>query len=50
MNGNVMKTQFVAAGTLQVRVDVPDLHPGVYKVIWTNGSKSAFATIVVLPR
>ena len=50
MSGKVMKTQLVGTGTPQVRVDIPELIPGVYKLIWTNGAKTAFETILVLPR
>ncbi len=48
MAGKAMKTQLVDAGLSQVRVDMSGLLPGVYKLIWTNGSKSAFQTVLVL--
>jgi hypothetical protein len=50
MAGKAMKTQLVDAGNTQVRVDMSGLLPGVYKLIWTNGSKSAFQTVLVLSR
>ena len=50
MTGKAMKTQLVDAGLPQVRVDMSGLLPGVYKLIWTNGSKSAFQTVLVLSR
>jgi len=48
--GKAMKTQLVDAGLPQVRVDMSGLPPGVYKLIWTNGSKSAYQTVLVLSR
>jgi hypothetical protein len=50
LTGRTMTIQQVDAGTPQVRVDMSGMHPGVYKLIWTNGSKSAYNTILVLPR
>jgi hypothetical protein len=50
MSGKAMKTQLVDPGTPQVRVDMSGLHPGTYKLIWTNGSKSAYQTVLVLSR
>jgi hypothetical protein len=48
MAGKAMKTQLVDAGLPQVRVDMSGLLPGVYKLIWTNGSKSAYQTVLIL--
>jgi hypothetical protein len=48
MEGKAMKTQLVDAGIPQVRVDMSGLLPGVYKLIWSNGSKSAYQTVLVL--
>jgi hypothetical protein len=50
MSGKAMKTQLVDPGIPQVRVDMSGLHPGVYKLTWTNGSKSAFQTVLILSR
>jgi hypothetical protein len=50
MEGKAMKIQLVDAGIPQVRVDMSVLLPGVYKLIWSNGSKSAYQTILVLPQ
>ncbi len=50
MAGKAMKTQHVDAGLPQVRVDMSGLLPGVYKLIWTNGSKSAYQTVLILSR
>jgi hypothetical protein len=48
--GRVMKTELVDAGTPQARVDMSGLIPGVYKLVWCNGSKSAYQTVLVLSR
>jgi FG-GAP-like repeat/IPT/TIG domain/FG-GAP repeat len=50
MTGKVMKTQLVEVGIPQVRVDMSGLIPGVYKLVWSNGSKAAFQTVLVLSR
>ena len=50
MAGKAMKSQPVDAGIPQIRVDMSGLMPGVYKLIWTNGSKSAWQTVLVLSR
>jgi hypothetical protein len=50
MAGKVMKTELVDAGTPQARVDMSGLLPGVYKLVWSNGSKSAYQTVLVLSR
>ena len=50
LSGKVLKTQLIDAGIPQARVDMSGLPPGVYKLIWTNGSKSAYQTVLVLPR
>jgi hypothetical protein len=48
MNGKVLKTQLVAAGTPQVRVDFSGVHPGIYKLMWGDGTHSAYQSILVL--
>ncbi|HUB59235.1 MAG TPA: FG-GAP-like repeat-containing protein [Puia sp.] len=48
--GKAMKIQLVGPGIPQVYVDMSGLIPGVYKLIWSNGPKSAFQTVLVLPR
>jgi hypothetical protein len=48
MEGKTMKIQLVDAGIPQVRVDMSGLLPGVYKLIWSDGSKSAYQTVLVL--
>jgi hypothetical protein len=50
LSGKAMRTQLVDPGIPQIRVDMSGLIPGVYKLIWSNGSKSAFQTLLVLPR
>jgi hypothetical protein len=50
MVGKVMKTELVDAGTPQARVDMSGLIPGVYKLVWSNGSKYAYQTVLVLSR
>ena len=48
LNGKVLKTQLVAAGTPQVRVDFSGVHPGIYKLMWGDGTHSAYQSILVL--
>ncbi len=48
MNGKVMKTQIIDANIPQTRVDMSGLPPGVYKLIWSNGAKSAYQTVLIL--
>jgi len=48
MNGKVVKTQIVPQGTPQVRVDIPDLIKGTYKVVWSDGENYSSQTILVL--
>jgi len=50
VSGKVMKTQLVDPGIPQARVDMSGLRPGVYKLVWTNGGKSAFQTVLILSR
>jgi FG-GAP-like repeat/IPT/TIG domain/FG-GAP repeat len=50
MNGKVLKTQLVAAGTTQVRVDFSGVHPGIYKLMWGDGTHSAYQSILVLAK
>ena len=48
MNGKVMKVQLVDAGIPETRVDMSGLLPGLYKLLWSNGAKSAYQTVLVL--
>lgn len=50
MSGKQLQNIKVAAGTSQVRIDVPGLPNGTYRLIWTNGRSSAFRTILILPK
>ena len=50
MNGKVMKVQLVDANIPQTRVEMSGLIPGVYKLIWSNGARSAYQTVLILSR
>lgn len=50
MSGKAIKTQSIQAGAPQVRVDFSGVIPGVYKLVWSNGPKSAYQTVLVLAR
>jgi hypothetical protein len=50
LSGKVMKVQLVDPGVPQTRIDMSGLNPGVYKLIWTNGTKFAFQSLLVLPQ
>jgi hypothetical protein len=50
MNGKVLKTQLVAAGTPLVRVDFSGVHAGTYKLMWGDGTHSAYQTILVMSK
>ena len=49
MAGKVMKVQLVNQGIAQISLDLSKLPPGMYKVIWSNGSKFAYQTVLILP-
>ena len=48
MGGKVLRSIKIAAGIIQVRVNVPGLSAGTYRVSWTNGKRTASTTILVL--
>ncbi|HVU96941.1 MAG TPA: FG-GAP-like repeat-containing protein [Puia sp.] len=48
MAGKVLQSVKVAPGITQVRVNVPGLSAGTYRVGWTNGKRTASTTILVL--
>jgi len=47
-SGRIVKTQTVPIGLLQVRIDVPGLPRGTYQLFWTDGTRTAYQTILVL--
>lgn len=49
MYGRIEKTQFVGANISQVRVDFSGVLPGVYKLNWSDGTHTAYQTVLVLP-
>jgi hypothetical protein len=48
MSGKELQNVKVPAGLIQVRVNVPGLAKGTYRVSWTNGKRTANATILIL--
>ena len=48
MTGKVIKSQDIDANIPQVRVNLPGLLKGTYKLIWTDGANYRWATILVL--
>ncbi|HVU95342.1 MAG TPA: T9SS type A sorting domain-containing protein [Puia sp.] len=47
MSGNVVRTIIVPPNAGPVRVDLHGLNKGVYKIVWSNGSSSAYQTVLV---
>jgi hypothetical protein len=47
-SGRIVKTQTVPIGVPQVRIDVPGLPRGTYQLFWTDGTRTAYQTILVL--
>jgi hypothetical protein len=48
MYGRVVQTLAVPAGTIQVRINVPGLPRGTYRLAWTDGSLTAYQSILIL--
>jgi hypothetical protein len=48
MSGKTLQAVKVAAGAATVRVDVPGLPAGTYRVSWMNGKRTASVTILIL--
>lgn len=48
MAGRIVKVQTVASGVQQVRIDVPGLPRGTYQLHWTDRTRTAYQTILVL--
>ncbi|HEY4285884.1 MAG TPA: FG-GAP-like repeat-containing protein [Puia sp.] len=47
-SGRIVKTMSVPAGVPQVRINVPGLPRGTYQLYWTDGTRTAYQTILVL--
>jgi hypothetical protein len=50
MGGKIIQAVKVIAGTTTVRVNVPGLPAGTYRVSWTNGKRTASTTILILQK
>jgi hypothetical protein len=50
MSGKTIQALKVMAGTTTVRVNVPGLPAGTYRVSWTNGKRTASTTILILQK
>ena len=48
MAGNIVKTVEIGPGTFSIGINVANLNPGVYKLIWSNGFSSTYQTILIL--
>jgi hypothetical protein len=48
LSGRILKMQAVNAGVSQVRIDVPGLPRGTYRLHWTDGTRTAYQSILVL--
>ena len=48
LNGNIVYTRQIAAGSLQTRIDLPTLAAGTYELVWTNGSTQTVNKLVIL--
>ena len=47
-SGRIVKTQAVPTGVPQVRIDIPGVPRGTYQLSWTDGTRTAYQTILVL--
>lgn len=47
-SGRILKTQPVPTGVPQVRINVPGIPRGTYQLSWTDGTRTAYQTILVL--
>jgi hypothetical protein len=47
-SGRIIKIQAVPTGVPQVRIDVPGIPRGTYQLSWTDGTRTAYQTILVL--
>jgi hypothetical protein len=50
MGGRVLQDIKIAPGISEIRVNIPGLSTGTYRVTWTNGIRTASTTILVLPK
>jgi hypothetical protein len=48
LNGRVIQTITVPAGTAQHRINVPGVIPGTYSLLWTNGVRTAVVIVLIL--
>jgi hypothetical protein len=48
MGGRVLQSVKVAPGIAEVRVEVPGLSQGTYRVGWTNGKRTVSTTLLIL--
>jgi len=48
LSGRIMLKKVVPQGQSQVRIDIPGLPKGTYQLRWTDGTKMAYQTILVL--
>jgi hypothetical protein len=46
--GKIIKSQDISVNTAQVRIELPGLLKGTYKLIWTDGATYRWATVLVL--
>src|SRR5260221_3183098 len=48
LSGRIVKAQAVSAGVPQVRINVPGLPRGTYQLHWTDGTRTAYQSILIL--
>jgi hypothetical protein len=48
MNGKVIQLTTVGQGIPEVRIDVSTFMRGVYKLIWSDGARASYQTILIM--
>ena len=49
MSGREIRLLIISPGTITIRVNIPELSAGTYRLNWTNSKTTRSATILVLP-
>jgi len=48
MNGNIVKTMQVGANIPQVQLDLSGVRPGIYKLVWSDGTQSSYQSVMIM--
>ena len=47
MHGRIVKTVTIPQNEAQTQINLLDVPPGVYKIVWSDGDRTLIRTIVV---